>query len=220
MRKWLRMFNYPVPGLTICGFSGFDVAVLPWTTRLDEESSHSKNLQSFPDSDFIGVFDTPLFDSVMTVSAPWGRPTFLYYVDVRTRCLENNVKTAELCRCNVFDSHLEDMHHHLPGRCGCEGNCSGDINAASSSLHWDAAHDVVIARNLAEGNGFVNEPGQPTAYRYPLHPFVLSLVFRVIGERYVAVCLLQALMGALVCSGTAWLGYRIGGGALAWWQAC
>jgi hypothetical protein len=60
------------------------------------------------------------------------------------------------------------------------------------SLHWDAAHDVVIARNLAEGNGFVNEPGQPTAYRYPLHPLVLSLVFRVIGERYVAVCLLQA----------------------------
>ena len=63
--------------------------------------------------------------------------------------------------------------------------------------HWDVTHDVVIARNLASGNGFANEPGHPTAFRYPLVPFVLSLFFRLFGERYIPFLLFQALLGSL-----------------------
>lgn len=84
------------------------------------------------------------------------------------------------------------------------------------SLQWDAAHDAVIARNLAAGHGFSNEPGHPTAFRYPLYPGLVSIFFRLFGERFMVVYLWQAFMGALVCAGIAWLGYRASGGALAW----
>lgn len=79
------------------------------------------------------------------------------------------------------------------------------------SLHWDAAHYTVLARNLAADNGFVNEPGHPTAYRTPLYPFMVSLIFRVFGERYTIVYLLHALLGALTCAGIAWAAGRIAG---------
>ncbi len=79
------------------------------------------------------------------------------------------------------------------------------------SLHWDAAHYTVLARNLAAGNGFVNEPGRPTAYRTPLYPALLSVFFRVIGERYMAVWCFQAMLSALTAAATAWLAFRIAG---------
>ncbi len=84
------------------------------------------------------------------------------------------------------------------------------------SLHWDAAHDVVIARNLADGHGFANEPGHPTAYRYPLYPLFLSVFFVTVGEHYMAVWLIQAILGGLVCAAVAWTGARYGGVALGW----
>jgi len=79
------------------------------------------------------------------------------------------------------------------------------------SFHWDAAHYTVLARNLAQGNGFVNEPGHPTAYRTPLYPFMVSIVFRIFGERHTLVYLLQALLGAFTCTGIAWMAYRLAG---------
>lgn len=83
------------------------------------------------------------------------------------------------------------------------------------SDHWDVAHDVVIARNLAQGNGFANEPGHPTAYRYPLVPVVLSVFFRILGERYIPFLLFQSFLSALVapviaCMGAAACGRRLG----------
>ncbi|MCK5787328.1 MAG: glycosyltransferase family 39 protein [Candidatus Sabulitectum sp.] len=84
------------------------------------------------------------------------------------------------------------------------------------SAHWDVAHDVLIARNLSQGHGFANEPGHPTAYRYPLLPGVLSLFFRTLGERYIPFLLFQSLLGALVASMIAWLGYKAGGNILAY----
>lgn len=66
--------------------------------------------------------------------------------------------------------------------------------------HWDVSHDVLIARNLVSGHGFANAPGQPTAYRYPLMPLVLSAFFRVLGERYIPVMLFQALLGSLTAA--------------------
>jgi len=79
------------------------------------------------------------------------------------------------------------------------------------SLHWDAAHYALLARNLVEGNGFSNGPGHPTAFRPPLYPTVVSLVFRAVGERYRAVYLLQAVLYALAVTGSALLAYRIAG---------
>ncbi len=79
------------------------------------------------------------------------------------------------------------------------------------SAHWDVAHDVVIARNLAQGNGFSNEPGHPTAFRYPLVPAVLSIFFRIIGERYIPFLLFQSLLGALVAPAVACIGAAAGG---------
>ncbi len=81
--------------------------------------------------------------------------------------------------------------------------------------HWDVAHDVVIARNLAAGHGFANEPGHPTAYRYPLLPLILSVFFRVFGERYIPFMLLQALLGALTAAMTAQTGKKVFGKPLA-----
>ncbi len=79
------------------------------------------------------------------------------------------------------------------------------------SLHWDAAHYALLARNLVEGNGISNGPGHPTAFRPPLYPTVVSLVFRAVGERYRAVYLLQAVLYALAVTGSALLAYRIAG---------
>jgi 4-amino-4-deoxy-L-arabinose transferase-like glycosyltransferase len=81
--------------------------------------------------------------------------------------------------------------------------------------HWDVAHDVLIARNLAAGHGFANEPGHPTAYRYPLIPLILSAFFRVFGERYIPFLVFQSFAGALTAVILAWIGYNAAGKTLA-----
>lgn len=83
------------------------------------------------------------------------------------------------------------------------------------SAHWDVAHDVLIARNLAQGHGFANEPGHPTAYRYPLVPLILSLFFRIFGESYMPFLLFQSFLGALIAPIMAWIGFKAGGKSIA-----
>lgn len=85
------------------------------------------------------------------------------------------------------------------------------ISPHPPSAHWDVAHDVLIARNLAQGHGFANEPGHPTAYRYPLIPIILSLFFRILGESYIPFLLFQSLLGALIAPIMGWIGYKAGG---------
>lgn len=75
------------------------------------------------------------------------------------------------------------------------------------SLHYDD-----IALNLAAGNGFSlsnehlleadrPEDGGPaaTARRPPLYPVLLSLLYRLAGHNYLAVLIVQAIIGALTC---------------------
>ncbi len=83
------------------------------------------------------------------------------------------------------------------------------------SAHWDVAHDVLIARSLAHGHGFANEPGHPTAYRYPLIPLILSLFFRLFGESYMPFLLFQSFLGALIAPIMARIGYKAGGRSIA-----
>jgi 4-amino-4-deoxy-L-arabinose transferase-like glycosyltransferase len=75
------------------------------------------------------------------------------------------------------------------------------------SLHYDD-----IASNLAAGNGFsmsnerlleADRPadGSPgaTARRPPLYPVFLSLFYRALGQNYLSILVVQALIGTLAC---------------------
>lgn len=73
-------------------------------------------------------------------------------------------------------------------------------------LHFDSLADdqdayLAIARNIADGNGFCANVGQPTAYRPPLYPLVLAFCLSVGGK--VAIGVLHVLLGMLT-SALAW----------------
>ena len=62
----------------------------------------------------------------------------------------------------------------------------------------DAAEYVILGQNIADGNGFCYQPGQPTAYRLPLYPLFLALLFSVFGnDSYTAVAICECVIGAL-----------------------
>jgi len=62
----------------------------------------------------------------------------------------------------------------------------------------DAAEYVILGQNIADGAGFCYQPGQPTAYRLPLYPLFLALLFSVFGnDSYTAVAIVECLIGAL-----------------------
>jgi hypothetical protein len=59
---------------------------------------------------------------------------------------------------------------------------------------------VEIAKGLAQGNGFLNDKGELSAFRPPGYPFAVSLVFRLSES-----VLLAKFLGVLALSATAWL---------------
>ncbi len=62
----------------------------------------------------------------------------------------------------------------------------------------DAAEYVILGQNIADGNGFCYQPGQPTAYRLPLYPLFLALLFSIFGDdSFTAVAIGECLIGAL-----------------------
>ena len=64
----------------------------------------------------------------------------------------------------------------------------------------DAESYVLIARNLAAGDGFVFHPGsQPTSWRAPVYPAFLASMFFVSGGSLLAVRLVQAAIWGLIC---------------------
>ncbi len=56
-----------------------------------------------------------------------------------------------------------------------------------------------IAVSLLAGHGFAFSEGRPTAYRVPVYPIFLAGVYAAIGHSYLAVHLLQAILGAASC---------------------
>jgi len=56
---------------------------------------------------------------------------------------------------------------------------------------------VNIALNIAEGNGYVQENGEPTAFVVPLYPCFLAVIFRLVGENILFVEVIQAILGGL-----------------------
>jgi len=65
-----------------------------------------------------------------------------------------------------------------------------------------------LAAGLAEGRGYVNEAGQPTAYYPPGYPAVLAGVYWLAGHRPMAGEALNVVLGALTTGLVYWIGSR------------
>jgi len=61
----------------------------------------------------------------------------------------------------------------------------------------DAADYHEIAVSLADGRGYVNAAGHPTAWRPPAYPAFLSLIYRISGPGVPAATIIQSVVGAL-----------------------
>jgi 4-amino-4-deoxy-L-arabinose transferase-like glycosyltransferase len=62
---------------------------------------------------------------------------------------------------------------------------------------FDATYFDHAARLLAAGKGFLGLTGQPTALGPPAYPFLLSIVYRVLGEGLLGAKLLNVFLGTL-----------------------
>lgn len=63
----------------------------------------------------------------------------------------------------------------------------------------DAIDYDTIGWNLAQGNGFTNQAGEPTAFRSPAYPLFLAGVYCLAGHNLDWVRWVQALLGAGIC---------------------
>ncbi|MEW6679755.1 MAG: glycosyltransferase family 39 protein [bacterium] len=74
----------------------------------------------------------------------------------------------------------------------------------------DASGYDMIGLSIAQGNGFCMD-GILTARREPIYPLFLAFVYFVFGHSYLAVRILQAIIGALTCIFVYLIGKRIFG---------
>ncbi len=81
----------------------------------------------------------------------------------------------------------------------------GIQNLAPEEGVGEATHQ--IAESLNSGHGYRTAPDAPPSTRQePAYPIFLFLLFKVFGVRYLAIQIVQALLGGLAC----WLVYRFG----------
>jgi 4-amino-4-deoxy-L-arabinose transferase-like glycosyltransferase len=67
-------------------------------------------------------------------------------------------------------------------------------------VYIDLARNLVAGRGLSLSNTtFMASPHTPTATRPPLYPILLAGLFAFFGESYLAVRLMQAILGTLMC---------------------
>jgi len=66
-----------------------------------------------------------------------------------------------------------------------------------SQLGSDAVEYNQLALRVARGEGYVNDAGKPSSFRAPGFPLLLSLLYGVFGENYLAVYTSLAMLGAL-----------------------
>lgn len=86
----------------------------------------------------------------------------------------------------------------------------------SDTITDDRDAYLAIAQNVADGNGFTTTDAEhPTAYRPPLYPLLIAVVFKL-GGCPVAVGVLQLLLGTATVFLTAMLGQRLGLRRAAW----
>ena len=75
----------------------------------------------------------------------------------------------------------------------------------------DAKEYNFLAKNLAEGKGYTNLKGEPTALRPPGYPFFLAVIYRIFGESHLVVRIIQSLLGIISCWGIYLIGKAWGG---------
>ena len=56
-----------------------------------------------------------------------------------------------------------------------------------------------LAVSLSQGNGYVNSDGTAHSFYPPFYPFFLSIIYRLFGHSYIAVRIIQSVIGALIC---------------------
>jgi 4-amino-4-deoxy-L-arabinose transferase-like glycosyltransferase len=66
-------------------------------------------------------------------------------------------------------------------------------------LENDAEEYNRLAIFLSQGKGYVNVDGEPTAYRPPIYPLFLGIIYFVAGYDLLWVRLIQAVIGAGIC---------------------
>jgi 4-amino-4-deoxy-L-arabinose transferase-like glycosyltransferase len=83
------------------------------------------------------------------------------------------------------------------------------------ALHNDPADYQRLATNVANGHGFgptvLAAGGGPTAFRSPLYPFLLGMLYDVIGVHVTAARLVQAALGTLTVALIGLTAYRMFG---------
>lgn len=85
----------------------------------------------------------------------------------------------------------------------------------SPMLTGDAIDYHRLAVSLSEGKGYVTPEGRPTSWRPPLYPFFISLIYRLGGDSYFLLSLIQSIIWSITCVviyfiGSACFDYRIG----------
>ena len=56
-----------------------------------------------------------------------------------------------------------------------------------------------LAVSLSQGKGYVNSDGTAHSWYPPFYPFFLSIIYRFFGHSYIAVKIIQSIIGALSC---------------------
>jgi 4-amino-4-deoxy-L-arabinose transferase-like glycosyltransferase len=69
----------------------------------------------------------------------------------------------------------------------------------AAPLETDALDYDTLGWQLAQGKGYTNSDGEPTAYRPPVYPVVIGLIYFVAGHDPVWVRWVQAFIGAWTC---------------------
>ena len=77
------------------------------------------------------------------------------------------------------------------------------------SVHGDAAQYDTLGWQLAQGLGYRLPGGEPNVYWAPGYPGVLSVIYWLVGHSYLAVRIVQAILGAEVATLVALIAGRI-----------
>jgi 4-amino-4-deoxy-L-arabinose transferase-like glycosyltransferase len=73
------------------------------------------------------------------------------------------------------------------------------LSITAAPLETDARDYDTLGWQLAQGKGYTDSDGEPTAYRPPVYPVVIGLIYFVAGHDPVWVRWVQAFIGAWTC---------------------
>ena len=87
------------------------------------------------------------------------------------------------------------------------------------AIRRDSEEYILVARNLLAGHGISlqhNPPFTPTAFRTPVFPLMIAMIYKVFGINNIAVVLVQIVISLLTVGLTYWLGRLLFSESEAW----